>query len=254
MRAVLLVAHGSRDPRAAATVTSLVTAVRRRLPETLVGVAYLDFSEPDVGRALTELAADGARQIDVVPLLFAPGYHLRVDLPSAIAEVRAGLPWLAVVVREPLGVAPEGGHPDLLVDALRARLRETVRDYDAVVLASAGSSDPAARAVVEQVADRWSRRAGLSVVPAHATAATPTVVEAVAALRCRGAAHVAVSELFIAPGRLPEAVRRAARSAGAVAVAEPLGVEAHLVDLLVRRATQPRPHSTRISLSGVAVT
>jgi sirohydrochlorin ferrochelatase len=243
--AVLLVAHGSRDPRAAATVTGLVAAVRDRLPEARVAVAYLDFTDPSVGRALTELAADGAREIRVVPLLFAPGYHLRVDLPSAVAEVRVGLPWLQVSVAEPLGVAPQVGEPDRLLDAREERLRATRRSYDAVVLASAGSSDPEARRAVEDVAARWAERSGQPVVPAFATAVGPRVDEAVFGLMARGYERVAVSGLFIAPGRLPETTRRTAIATGATAVADPLGAEPSLVRLLVDRVPSGRMLSAR---------
>jgi sirohydrochlorin ferrochelatase len=238
---VLLVAHGSRDPRAAATVTGLVAAVRVRLPRARVEVAYLDFTAPSVGAALAALADGGVREVTVVPLLFAPGYHLRVDLPSAVAEVRAAREWLSVSIAEPLGTDPEPGSADLLVDALSLRLRETGRGYDALVLASAGSSDEGARSVVAQVAARLARPAGRPVVPAYATAAGPTVEEAVARLHDQGYARVAVSGLFIAPGRLPEAVRRSAEIAGAAVVAEPLGVRPELVELIAQRTAVARP-------------
>lgn len=241
---MLLVAHGSRDPRAAATVTGLVAAVRGRLPRARVDVAYLDFTTPSVGAALAELADSGVRAVTVVPLLFTPGYHVRVDLPSAVAEVRAGRPWLQAVIVPPLGDEPKPGDADLLVDALVTRLRETGRPYDALVLASAGSSDAAARAVVEGVARRLAARAGRLVLPAYATAAGPTVEAAVTRLRGQGYERIAVSGLFIAPGRLPEAIRRAAQTGGAVTVAEPLGVEPYLVELLTRRAAEAQRVAT----------
>src|SRR4051812_35478284 len=116
-RAVLLVAHGSRDPRAAGIVAALADAVRPVLAAGRTGqrvaVAHLDFTEPSVGTALRGLAAAGATEVVVVPLLFAPGYHLRVDLPAAVAEVRVGRPDLAVSIAEPLGAEPDPGEPDL---------------------------------------------------------------------------------------------------------------------------------------------
>ncbi|MDP9221010.1 MAG: cobalamin biosynthesis protein CbiX [Actinomycetota bacterium] len=227
-------------------VARIAAAARASLPGQQVAVAHLDFTDPSVGVALTELAAAGARDVVVVPLLFAPGYHLRVDLPAAVAEVRAGLPWLSVTIAEPLGAARSDGEPDLLLDALQARLAEQSGQsgrYDAVVLASAGSSDPLARQAIEAVAGRWADGLGRPVIPAYATAAQPTVAEAIGRLRDQGFARVAVSGLFIAPGRLPEAVRRSATEAGAVVVAEPLGADARLVRLLARRANRARAHS-----------
>jgi sirohydrochlorin ferrochelatase len=242
--AVLLVAHGSRDPRAEAVTVDLAGQVRSQLPGRIVRVAYLDFSRPTVGEALRSLAADDVREVVVVPLLFAPGYHLRVDLPAAVAEVRAGLPSLDVVIAAALGeAAPDG--PDLLLDALEARLAarpaaggaaSTIRSLDAVVLASAGSSDPQARAAIEDIAQRWAGRSGRPVVAAYGTSCGPTVSAAIGELHDRGLSRVGVASLFIAPGRLPEAARRAGLEAGASAVSAPLGTTPALVRLVTARA------------------
>lgn len=83
--ALLAVAHGSRDPRSAATVRALVTAVRLAAPGTEVREAFLDLSSPKVGERLAELHARGQRQVVVVPLLLGSAYHARVDLPALIA-------------------------------------------------------------------------------------------------------------------------------------------------------------------------
>lgn len=237
--AVLLVAHGSRNPRAEVVVDKLAERVRRGLTGRRVAVAFLDFSSPSVGEALRHLAADGVREVVAVPLLFAPGYHLRVDLPAAIAEVRVGRPDLDVVIAPPLGSDPAAAEPDRLLDALMARLHEaamTSDRYDAIVLASAGSSDPAARAAVEAIAERWAQRLGRPVVSAYATACGPTVSDAVDGLRARGSERVAVASLFLAPGRLPSAVHRDGLATGAVAVADPLGTDERLVELIAERA------------------
>jgi sirohydrochlorin ferrochelatase len=266
--AVLLVGHGSRDPRAATVVAELAAQVRLARPGWRVAVAHLDFTQPSVGVALTELAADGAREVAVVPLLFAPGYHLRVDLPAAVAEVRAGLPWLSVSIAEPLAAAPQPDERDLLLDALEARLTEApplvwpsnARDegrigppphaldgqtcsrrpeqggWGGVVLASAGSSDPGARQAVEDLAGRWSDRLSMPVVTGYATAGGRSIPDAVQLLQGRRVQRVAVAGLFVAPGRLPEAARRTAVASGAAVIAEPLGAERHLVTLIARRA------------------
>ena len=141
--------------------------------------------------------------------------------------------------RSPLrsGRRPEPGRSDLLLDALADRLAEVSGSagVDGIVLASAGSSDPAARAAIEGVARRWAVRRGSPVRAAYATAGGRTVAEAVGQLRDEGCMAVAVSGLFLAPGRLPEVVRRSALEAGAL-VAEPLRAADALVRLVAARA------------------
>lgn len=234
---MLLVAHGSRDPRAELAVRELSAAVQARLSGVTVRVAYLDFTSPSVGQALKALAEDGYADVVAVPLLFAPGYHVQVDLPAAIAEVRAGGTSMDVAIAAPLGSAPEAGRPDLLLDALEDRLAEVTGSagVDGIVLASAGSSDAGARAAIETVAQRWAVRRGTPVRAAYATAGGRTVAEAIGQLRDEGCRSVAVSGLFLAPGRLPEVVRRSALDAHAV-VAEPLRAADALVRLVAARA------------------
>ena len=61
-------AHGSRDPRAAAAIDELMAAVARSRPGLITTSAFLDLSEPDLTTAVARLASDRAV---VVPLLFA---------------------------------------------------------------------------------------------------------------------------------------------------------------------------------------
>src|ERR1019366_3077604 len=82
--AVLLLSHGSRDPRAEYVIGELVSAVAAGTGIT-VRAARLDFAAPTPAVALRRLAADGFTSVRVVPLLFMPGYHLTHDVPFAVA-------------------------------------------------------------------------------------------------------------------------------------------------------------------------
>lgn len=86
---VLLVAHGSRDPRAAASTEALARAVRRSRRDWDVRASYLDHAGPRPLDVLSALPA-GSRVV-VVPLLLTAAYHGRVDVP-AVVEAAATLP------------------------------------------------------------------------------------------------------------------------------------------------------------------
>lgn len=223
---LVAVAHGSRDPRAAATVEALLDRVRQARPELPVRSAYLDHGPPTLAQALC-----GLREAVVLPLLLTEAYHSRVDLPAALAEARARDARLRVRYGTTLGPHP------LLLDALERRMAEAgVVAGDsgtAVVLVSAGSSDARANAVVAELARSWGERSGWwAVTPAYASAAGPTPAEAVAALRAAGAPRVAVAPYLLAPGFFADKVRR---SAGADVVADVLGPAPELVEVLLER-------------------
>ncbi|WP_432183768.1 sirohydrochlorin chelatase [Streptomyces tendae] len=220
--ALVVVAHGSRDPRALSTVRALLDRVRALRPALPVHLGHVELNEPLLPDTL---AALGDAAAVLVPLLFGRGYHVKRDIPemAALSPARTRV------------AAPLGPHP-LLVDALHARLTEagwpTHPDPDhAVVLASAGSRDPESRADTARTAALLAARLGVPVVPAYASAATPTVPEAVRTLRARGHRHVAVASCFTAPGRF---ATQCATQAPWITSA-PLGTHPSMAHLLLHR-------------------
>jgi sirohydrochlorin ferrochelatase len=229
---LVAVAHGSRDPRSAATIAALLSVVREQEPELDVRAAFLDLSAPRLPDVLSALAAEGHRDAVIVPLLLGSAFHARVDLPALVSEAHARLPRLSVSVSDVLG-------PDerLFSVALR-RLSEAGAALDdselGVVLAGAGSSHAPANQAVASVAEAWAARFPVAGVrAAFASAASPDVLTAIAALRAAGASRIAVASWFLAPGRLPD---RVATLAGQDAVvAAPLGADPALAELIVDR-------------------
>ena len=223
--AVVLVAHGSRDPRAAASTEALARAVGRARPEWAVRASYLDHDGP---RPLDVLAALPGPRAILVPLLLTAAYHGRVDLPAVIREASSLLP-IAVTATDVLGPAST-----LLLAAVSRRLPR--EGLDAVVLAAAGTRNDEARQTVADAAVALGRHVGLPAAVSYASGPGQRAGEAVAGLRAAGARRVGMAAYFLAPGLLYDASADAARSAGAVAVAEPLGAAPELVRLVCARA------------------
>ncbi|MFI8290067.1 sirohydrochlorin chelatase [Streptomyces sp. NPDC085614] len=229
---LVAVGHGSRDPRARATLGLLLDRVRDLRPGLDVRLAHIELNAPLLDDTLAGLAGGRPRDAAdavVVPLLFGPGYHVKQDLPAAAAAA----PGLRIRTALPLGPHP------LLVEALADRLAEagwTARDDASpsagVVLAAAGSRDPESLAVVRRVARLLSERLGhVPVVPAFASAAAPTVPDAVRSLAARGRHRVAVASCFTAPGLF---ATRSAAHAPWIAAA-PLGDHPALARLVLHR-------------------
>ncbi|MEU7930543.1 sirohydrochlorin chelatase [Micromonospora echinofusca] len=232
---VVLVAHGSRDPRAAEATRALARAVSAVRPGAPVLASWLDHTEPGPATVLRDLAAAGHPRAVLVPLLLTAAYHRRVDVPAAVAAAREAGPPIAVRVTDVLG--PADGEVDAgLLAGLRRRLAETEPGrFDALVLAAAGTRDARARGSVGRVAAALAAGLGVPTRVSYASAAPPEVAAAVARLRDRGARRVAVSAYFLAPGLFHDAVAASARGAGAVAVSAPLTDAPELADLVLRR-------------------
>lgn len=232
--AVMLVAHGSADPRAAATTRALGRAVAAARPGLDVRTAYLEHAGPRPGDVLAGMARLGHGSAAVVPLLLTCAYHGRVDLPAQLAS--AGTAGLAAPPRITDVLGPVGGVvPAGLLAGLRRRLHEATTEYDAVVLAAAGTRDAAARTTVDEAAAALAVELGVPCLAGYASGSPPTAGEAVATLRAAGAGRVAVAAYFLATGRLYRTAVDSARAAGVVAVAEPLGAAREVARLIVDR-------------------
>ncbi|MET8505791.1 sirohydrochlorin chelatase [Streptomyces sp. NPDC004787] len=227
---LLVIAHGSRDPRHAATVQALVRRAGLLRPGLRVETAFLDFNLPSVTGVLDRLAAEGVREVVALPLLLTRAFHAKADIPAVLRQAPAAL---RIRQAEVLGPSP------LLLATVERRLYEaglTPADKSStgVVLASAGSTDPEAIAVIAETARELRNTGWCSVRPAFASASLPRTEEAVRALRAEpGVRRVAVSPYVIAPGRLPD--RIAAGAAGADVLAEVLGPSPELARLLLER-------------------
>ncbi|AWL85389.1 cobalamin biosynthesis protein CbiX [Streptomyces sp. TSRI0445] len=236
---LLVIAHGSRDPRHAATVHALTERVRTERPGLRVETAFLEFNAPSVPRVLERLAAQGADEVVALPLLLTRAFHAKTDIPSVLREARARLPRLHIRQADVLGPSP------LLNATLGRRLREAgVRPGDlprtGLVLASAGSSDPEAIAVIAEIARELRHTGWCAVRPAFASALLPRTEDAVRELRAEGVERVAVAPYVIAPGRLPDRIAAGAEAAGADVLADVLGPAPELARLLLNRFDEAR--------------
>ncbi|MEV4639773.1 CbiX/SirB N-terminal domain-containing protein [Actinoplanes sp. NPDC049548] len=201
MKRLLAVAHGTRSAAGQAQIRDLVDRVACRRPDVDVRLAYVDVQHPRVADAIEESDV-------VVPLLLSAGYHVRVDIAQAAAGAGA-------VVAPPLG-------PDaVLVEILRRRLPAC----DAVVLAAAGSSDPAWRADVDAVA------AELGATVGYASGNERLVPDVVAQLRHDGRRRIAVAAYLLADGLFYRSLHRA----GADHVTAPLCEDPAIADLVLTR-------------------
>ncbi|ARP72979.1 cobalamin biosynthesis protein CbiX [Streptomyces pluripotens] len=226
---LFVIAHGSRDPRHAATVHALVQQVRSLRPGLRVATGFLDFNLPSVRGVLESLDAEGVRDVVALPLLLTRAFHAKTDVPAVLREAPARL---RIRQADVLGPSP------LLLSALERRLYEAGlspadKSSTGVVLASAGSTDPEASAAIADIAREWWHTGWCAVRPAFASASLPRTEEAVRELRALGCSRVAVAPYVLAPGFLPDRIARGA--AGADVLADVLGPAPEVAQVLLER-------------------
>jgi len=195
MTTLVLLAHGSSDARSIAGAERLRSQVTAAVGDRFssVALAYLDHAEPDLAGAV---AAQSDREIVVLPLFLSRAYHLKVDVPAAVAAVSTGY---SVHVTEPIGLDPS------FLTAFDAQLPADA----AVVLASAGTSDEQARDELVSYAAQWGARRGTPVQVAYAAQSEPDVTTAISLLDAQSDS-VAIALLLLFDGVLPDRLRTAA--------------------------------------------
>jgi len=104
--ALILFAHGARDPRWAEPFEAMRDGLLRQAPGRRIELAFLEFMQPSLPALAAAMAADGVTRAVVVPLFLATGAHLRRDLPAMIETLAEEHPGLALEVQVPLGESP----------------------------------------------------------------------------------------------------------------------------------------------------
>jgi sirohydrochlorin ferrochelatase len=220
---LVLTAHGSADPRSAASAYEVADTIRMMRRGVDVRVAFCEQNSPNLRDVLTGCRSNAV----VVPLLLADAYHARVDIPALIAESGADARQADVL-----------GEDDRLVAVLRQRLAHagiSRLDPDVgVLVAAVGSSLPQANARTASVADYLVQQTQWTATTAFATGPHPTLAEAADILRERGASRLVIAPWFLAHGRITDRVSEYAR-AQRIQVAEPLGPHRLVADTVLDR-------------------
>jgi len=105
-RAVVLFAHGSRDPQWHQPIEAVARSMALSQPGLPVRCAYLELSTPDLATACQELIDSGCREISVVPLFLGVGRHAREDLPLLVEQLRARHPAVTFTLKPAVGEDP----------------------------------------------------------------------------------------------------------------------------------------------------
>jgi sirohydrochlorin ferrochelatase len=121
--ALLLIAHGSRQPEANDDLGHVAAALRQR--GHVVVESFLELAEPDIDTGARRCVEQGAELVVLVPYFLSAGVHVRRDLAAARDRLAGRYPQADFRLAEPLG-----RHP-LLPEVVAQRAREAAGDAPA---------------------------------------------------------------------------------------------------------------------------
>jgi sirohydrochlorin cobaltochelatase len=101
--ALVLFAHGSRDPQWHIPLQAIAERARTSSPGLVVRCAYLELTQPDLPTLVKELAAQGIAHIRIVPMFLGVGRHAREDLPQLVSALELTYPQLRLELLRPIG-------------------------------------------------------------------------------------------------------------------------------------------------------
>jgi sirohydrochlorin cobaltochelatase len=203
--ALLIVGHGSRDPRGAGEFHELVSLVRDRAPVPVEG-GFIELSRPPISECVNRLRERGAREISAVPLMLLAAGHAKDDVPATLVREKMSHPDLDFHYGRALGIRPE--LLQLMDERISAVVPEEEKEETAILVVGRGSSDPDANSDLAKMARLFFEGRPYPLVEtAFVSLAPPSVPEALERCRRLGATRAAVFSYFLFTGVLEERIR-----------------------------------------------
>ncbi len=113
--ALILLAHGSKDPKWCKSFKNLVGAGR----DLHLHLAYMDLVQPSLISVTEELAKNGTKKIKILPLFMSGGGHVDKDIPELVKELKAKFPKINFEILPAIGE-----HKKVI-----ASMKEIIKEY-----------------------------------------------------------------------------------------------------------------------------
>jgi sirohydrochlorin cobaltochelatase len=101
--AIILFAHGARDPQWAQPFEKIRALMQQQLPDTEITLAFLELMQPSLADTVKNLTQKKFSRITLIPLFMAQGGHLKKDLPLMLDDIRNDNPSVSISVTPPIG-------------------------------------------------------------------------------------------------------------------------------------------------------
>jgi sirohydrochlorin cobaltochelatase len=204
--ALLIVGHGSRDPRGAREFHELVALTRECNPSLSIEGGFIELSRPPISECVNRLAEGGVRNIAAVPLMLLAAGHAKDDIPATLVREKMSHPEVGFEYGRALGIRPE--LLELMDEKISAAVPEEEKEETAILVVGRGSSDPDANSDLFKASRLfYEGRPYPLVETAYVSMTPPSVHEGLERLKRLGAKKIAVFSYFLFTGVLEERIR-----------------------------------------------
>ena len=102
-RALVLFAHGARDPRWAEPFQRLQALVQTQSADLTVALAFLELMTPRLPELAADLVTADIDDVTVVPVFLGQGGHVMRDLPVIVDELKRSYPGVSFRIAGAVG-------------------------------------------------------------------------------------------------------------------------------------------------------
>ena len=113
---LILLAHGSRDPKWRESIHTLAEAVGARGGEEEVRVAFMQFDGPSLPDVVAEASREGHGRLRLLPLFMASAGHVDKDIKPLVRELSQKHPDTHLELLAPVGEDEQ--FPQLIIDII----------------------------------------------------------------------------------------------------------------------------------------
>ena len=121
MKALVLIAHGSRRQASNEEVISLVGEIAEAMKADypIIETGFLELAQPLIPDAIDRCVKQGATRIVVIPYFLSAGRHVHEDIPAEVDKARA------MHTDVPITILPHIGGSTLMPDMIRQLVQGT---------------------------------------------------------------------------------------------------------------------------------
>jgi len=176
--------------------------VSKAVPELEVQVGFLELSDPPASLSLDHLVSKGVLDMSIVPLVLNPAGHSKSDVPAVVNYGKLKYPEVSFSYGRPIGIDQRA------LDIAHRRMIEHDSAGLPLLLGARGTSDPDANGDSYKVARLLAEANGSPYFEVGFSGITwPTVPDALAQLKAKGAERIVCFSWFVCTGLLLEQMR-----------------------------------------------